>query len=817
MDTLMLDLRVALRALRRAPGFTLVAVLTLALGIGTNTAIFSVVNAVLLRPLAYANPQQLVALRGMSDVHGLIDLGSSAPEFGDYRRDVPALAEAAAVWPININLTGFGQPERIQAAVVSSNYTAVLGVTPVLGRTFTPADAGGRIGYVALISYDLWQRRFAGQRSVIGRSMRLDDDPITIVGVMPQGFRHPMERGASPMELWVPVDLDNPDPNFVNIRQFRMLEVIGRLKPGTTLGETQSQLDLLTAHLATQYPAAYPAALKWHATAIPLSERVVGDVRPALFVLLGGVGFVLLIACANVANLMLARATGRSREIAIRTALGSSRGRVIRQLLTESLLLSLGGGVLGLLVAVLGTRALGTLAALYLPRAREIGIDGAVLGFTACASILTGIVFGLVPAIQASRSDLQSVLKATGRGSSAGRSRMRAALVVAEVAVALVLVAGAGLLLRSFQRLVAVEPGFDPTRLLTMQVWLPWPNQPEKGRFFTPQQRLAFYDHLEQSVRQVPGVAQVAFASRLPFRGQATRPFTIEGKPLGADEPQPRAESRAVSPDYFETMRIPILRGNGLPRTGDSLSASTVVINRTMAEKYWPGENPVDRRIQLFGPQGPWFTIAGVVGDVRQIAPETPAREEMYISHRRSPGQEMSLVIRTVGDPMGASGAVLQAIHAVDAEQPVFGVMSMEQLQADASAPRRFSLLLLSLFATMALLLSAIGIYGVMAYNTTQRRQEIGIRMALGAVPKDVFGLVVGQGMKLVAAGLLIGIGGAWALSRVLQRQLYEVTARDPITYVGAAALLGLVAFAASYIPALRATRVHPTESMRSE
>ncbi len=819
VDTLLLDLRYALRGLLRAPGFALVAILTLALGIGANTAIFSVVDAVLLRPLAYADPQQLVALRGMVSVRGLVDVGSSAPEFKNFRDDVPALAGAAAVWPININFTGTGSPERLQAAVVSSNYASVLGVAPILGRDFTPADAGGKIGYVALISWDLWQRRFGGDSAVIGKVARLDDDPITIIGVMPRGFRHPLERGASPMELWAPIDLDNPDPTFVNNRRFRMLEVIGRLRPGVTTAQAQAQLDVLTSRLRVEYANEYPAAEGWHATAIPLAERVVGDVKPALVVLLGAVGFVLLIACVNVANLMLTRATGRGREIAIRTALGSSRSRLARQLLTESVLLALAGGALGLLVAAWGTSALGRLATLYLPRARDIGLNGAVLGFTALLSLVTGVVFGLLPAVQGSRSDLQAVLKDAGRGTSAGgaRARLRAGLVVVEVAVALILVAGAGLLLRSFQRLVAVEPGFDPSHTLTMQVWLSWPNEPEKGRFFTPQQRIGFYDRIQDAIRQVPGVEAVALTSRLPLRGTSGTRFTIEGRPQTADETPPRAEVRTVSLSYFGAMRISVLQGTGLREVADSQAASSVVINRTMADKYWPNENPMDRRIQLFGAQGPWFTIAGVVGDVRQVALETPAREEIYVSYRRNAGQEMSLIVRTAGDPEARTSAVLGAIHAVDPEQPVFGVMSMEQLLADAGAPRRFSLLLLSLFACIALLLSAIGIYGVMAYTTNQRRQEIGIRLALGALPRDVFGLVVGQGMRLVALGLAIGLTGAWALSRVLAKQLYQITTGDPLTYLSAALLLGIVALAANYLPAVRATRVDPMVSMRSE
>ena len=410
MNSLVQDIRFALRTLARTPGFTLVAALTLALGIGANTAIFSVVNAVLLRPLAYDEPGELVSLKGLVSVRGPVDVTSSAPEFINYRNDLPSMADAAAIWPISINLTGTGSPERIQAAVVSPNYTKVLGIEPLLGRTFTAEDDGGRIGYVVLISYDLWQRWYQGDSAAIGKIVRLDDDPMTIIGVMPRGFRHPLETGSSPMELWAPIDFANPDPNFVNNRRFRMLEVVGRLKPDVSLGKAQAELDVLTTRLKRDFPNDYPEAENWRAALTPLSERVTGNVKPALLILLGAVGFVLLIACVNVANLMLSRAAGRGRELAIRTALVSSRARLVRQLLTESVVLSLLGGALGLVIAVEGTSALSRLAALYLPRARDIGISGIVLGFTALVSVATGVAFGLLPAVQASRTDVHGGL-----------------------------------------------------------------------------------------------------------------------------------------------------------------------------------------------------------------------------------------------------------------------------------------------------------------------------------------------------------------------------------------------------------------------
>jgi putative ABC transport system permease protein len=819
MDTLWLDLRYALRSLARSPGFAAVAVLTLALGIGANTAIFSVVYSVLLRPLAYLEPERLVSLRAGFSGTGLEDVPSSQPEYQDYLREVSALEDLAAVYPINVNLTGLGEPQRIQAAVVSDNYFRLLGIKPALGRDFTSEDDGGRIGYVAIMSHDLWRQRFGGDRGIIGKTVRLDDDPMTIIGVMPNGFRHALESGASPMEVWSPIALDNPDTTFFNQRNARVWDLIGRLKKGRTVADASAELQVLTARLAERYPRNYPPGQGWHPVVAPLAEEVVGDIRPALLVLLGAVGFVLLICCANVANLLLARATARQREIAVRTALGGSRRRLVRQLLTESLVLAMMGGVLGLLLASWGASALGSMAALYLPRTGEIELSLPVLGFTAFLILLTGIGFGLVPALQAARPDLQSVLKDAARGASAGapRTRMRSALVVAEVATALMLLAGAGLLLRSFQRLMAVEHGFDPERLLTLQVWLPVPNDNATGRFFTQDQRRSFYDRALAAVQRVPGVRSAALTSQLPLRGRQGVSFTLEGRPVAADQPTPNAEFRLVSPNYFAVMGIPILRGAALPEVTDSLANGQVLINRTMADKYWPGEDPIGRRIRLFGPAGPWVSVAGIVGDVRQIGLAEPPREEMYVSYRATAGQEMSMVVRTADDPERLGAAVTSAIRGVDPEQPVFGVMSMERLIGNATAERRVSLLLLLLFAGIALLLSALGIYGVMAYTTSQRRHEIGIRLALGARAPDVLVLVVGQGMRLVAIGLVIGASGAWVLSRVLAGQLYGITRQDPLTYLSVAMLLGAVALLAIWLPARRATSVDPMLSLRSE
>jgi putative ABC transport system permease protein len=819
MDVFWRDLRFAARGLLRSPAFTAIAVLTLALGIGANTAIFSVVYSVLLRPLAYAEPERLISIRGSFSGTGAQDIPASQPEYHDYRDGVSALEDLAAVYPISINLTGLGDPQRIQAAVVSDNYFRLLGVRPALGRDFTPDDDQGQIGYVVIISHDLWRQRFGGDPGIIGKTVRLDDDPMTIIGIMPRGFRHVLESGASPMEVWAPIALDNPDPNFLNARGARVYDLIGRLDRGRTVEDARTELAALTARLREQYPQMYPATQGWHPVAQPLAEQVVGDVRPALLLLLGAVGFVLLIGCANVANLLLARATVREREIALRTALGSSRGRLVRQLLTESLLLAALGGGLGLLIAAWGSSALGRLVALYLPRAGEIELSLPVLGFTGFLIVLTGVVFGLIPALQASRADLQDVLKDSGRGSSAGapRTRMRAALVVAEVAIALMLLAGAGLMLRSFQRIMAVEYGFDPDRLLALQVWLPVPNDRSKGRYQTHVQRRGFYDRTLSAVQSVPGVRNAALVSQLPLRGQNDVRILIEGRSVAPDEPPTSAELRLVSPNYFETMGIPLLAGDGLSEVADSLSNGRIVVNRTMANKYWPGEDPIGRRVR-FGNEGPWTTVVGIVGDVRQIGLADPPKEEMYVSFRTASSQEMSMVVRTRDDdPERLAAAVTAAIRGVDPDQPVYGVMSMDRVIESASAERRVSMVLLLLFAGIALLLSALGIYGVMAYTTNQRRHEIGIRLALGAGGSDVLRMVVGQGMRLVLIGLVAGLLGAWLLSRALTSQLFEVSAQDPVTYLTVALLLGSVALVAIWLPAHRATRVDPMLSLRSE
>lgn len=816
LETLWRDCRYACRSLIRSPGFTSIAGLTLAFGIGANTAIFSVVNAVLLRPLGYRNPEQLVALTPTLTSQPNAFLQISAPEYQDFKRELKSFSSYAASWSIDLNVAGNGASERLQGALTSDGYFTTLEAKPMLGRPFTPADAGGRIGYVAIISYEFWQRRFGGAASAIGQQLRMDDDPITVVGVMPKGFRHPIENTGSRIDIWVPIDINSPDPQFVNGRGARVFDLVARLNPGTTIVQAQTDLDRVTAQIRSQFPDIYRAGQGWTVTAQPLAEKVVGNVRSALMVLLGAVGFVLLISCLNVANLTLARASAKEREVAIRTALGGTPRQLARQMLTESLLLAMLGGILGLVVASVGTMALSRLTVLYLPRAHEIGIDGVVLAFTGFLVLLTGLGFGLMPALGAARANLQSTLKQTGRGSSAGGKglRLRAILVVAEVAFALVLLAGAGLLIRSFTRLVAVDPGFNAGNLLTMQVWLSVQNKPEEGKYFTPAQKLSFYDRVRDQIQQVPGVRSMGFTSRLPLRGQQSISFEVEGQPVDPDQPRPNAERRIVSASYFPTMGIPIVQGQNFSELADSNAPLQVVVNQTLANRYWPNQDPVGRRVKL----GQNFaTIAGVAGDVHDVGLERPVRETMYLSYRVAVPQQIAIVVRTTSRPETLSQQLVAAVRSIDPEQPVFAISPMTQVIDDSTAERRFSLLLLSLFAAVALMLAGIGIYGVISHATEQRRQEIGIRRALGADAYNVFGLILKGGLQLVAIGLVLGLAGAWLLSQVLTSQLFGVGNHDLVTFMMVPAVLLGVSLLALYIPARRALKVHPMTALRSE
>jgi putative ABC transport system permease protein len=798
--------------LTRRPGFTVVAVLALALGIGANSAIFSVVNAVLLRPLPYDEPERLVMVWERRPRQNR-DAGPVSPaDFLDWQAQSQSFASMAAYWPTEFNLTGVGEPEQISSQLVTPAFFEVLKVKAALGRTLLPeADQpGGQ--HVVVLSHGLWQRRFGADPGVVGRALTLNDESFTVVGVMPQGFQYPdksTEMWTIPKQVLPETSLTGkPDPTLA--RSLHYLSVIARLREGVSVGQSQAEMEAIASRLEQQYPTENTGHT---ARVVSLHEQLVGDVRPALLVLLGAVGFVLLIACANVANLLLARAAARHKEMSIRTALGAGRLRLIRQMLTESGLLSCLGGACGLLLALWGVDLLVWLSPENLPRLGEIGLDARVVGFTFAVSVLTGLVFGLAPALQASRLDLVSSLKEGGRSSQEGfgRHRMRSLLIVLEVALALVLLVGAGLMLRSFQRIQQVDPGFNPNNVLALEISLPRSKYPRK------EQIRNFYNQVTERVSTLPGVESVAATWMLPLSGQdAGRGFDIEGYSPAPNE-RVNAAFSAVTPRYFRTMEIPVRAGREFTEQDGPTGQSVVIVNETLAQRYFPGGDALGKRIKLRGDDNPWLTIVGVASDVKHTELTAQPRMQMYLSSLQTPFPFMNVVVRTTVDPASLTAAVRQEVWAIDPAQPVASAETMQQLISNSVARARFNTLLLGVFSVVALLLAAIGLYGVMAYSVTQRTHEIGIRMALGAQGRDVLRLVLRQGMTLAFLGVLTGLAAAFALTRVMASLLYGVTATDPLTFAAVALVLSLVALLATIIPARRATKVDPMVALRYE
>jgi putative ABC transport system permease protein len=813
MGTLLKDIRYAARVLWKSPGFTAVAVIAVALGVGANTAIFSVVNAVLLKPLPYRDPGQLVLIYHN---YPKLDLKAtvSAPGYAYYRDNAKSFSDVAAFSSFSANLTGEGEPERLWGVQATANAFPMLGATPAQGRAFGPDE--NRVGndHVAVLSDAFWRRRFGGV-PVVGKNVMLNGEPYTVVGVMPPSFQLGREFGGQTPDLWVPITFtpEQLDPNTGLTTEY--LEVLARLRPGVTIRQAQAEMDSIAADLRHQYMPDMDAG-NWGLLLQPLDEFVVGKVRTALWILLGAVAFVLLIACANVANLMLARSAVRQKEIAVRTALGASRWRVVRQLLTESLLLSLTGGGLGLLLAMWGIDLLLKLNDNRLPRADEIGLDAHVLLFTLGVSLLTGVVFGLAPAFQTSSVNLHDTLKEGGRSGTAGvRRGVRSALVVVEVFSAVVLLVSAGLLIRSFVALEQVNPGFQPRGLLAMQVSLP-PN-----KYADQRARAAFDRQVLEQVRALPGVKGAATTTTLPMSGwNQSGSFDIEGRPAVPGQDSPHGSRWMASDDYFQTMQIPLLRGRYFDARDTADAPGVVIIDDAMARKYWPGEDPLGKRITFEGTQQQprWREVVGIVGHVKNEGLEGESRAQYYVPYaQRADSPNLFLVVRADGDPASLAPSVRGAIAGVDKDLPVFRVTTVERVVADSLAQRRFSMTLLAIFAALALLLAVVGLYGVMSYTVAQRTHEIGIRIALGAQSRDVLRMVVGQGMALVGGGLLLGLGVALALTRFMSSLLYGVSATDPWTYAGIALLLAAVALLASYVPARRAMKVDPMVALRYE
>ncbi len=800
IETFFQDLRYGFRSLRKKPGFTITAVIALALGIGANSAIFSVINGVLLRSLEYRNPEGIVMVWERSLRGGRSQNSVSPANFLEWKKQSVSFEQIAASWDTRANLTSGGEPEEIQVQRVSADFFAVLGVPLELGRSFVREEETFGAEPVVIIGHDLWQRRFAGNPAIVGQTVAIGGRNCTVVGVMPAGF-HFLNTQT---KAWLPLQLD---PTTDWRKSGRFLRSVARLKPGVALQQAQAELDAI----GKQLEAAYPDYNKgWGVNLVPIHEQIVGDIRPVLLILLAAVAFVLLIACANVANLLLSRAAARQKELALRAALGAGRMRLIRQMLTESVLLAFLGGLFGILLAFWGIRLLVAFAPDNIPRLHEIAIDPRVLAFTFAVSLLTGLVFGLIPALQSSRPDLNDALKEGARGSSGGHRVVRNIFVVAEMALALVLLIGAGLMLRSFSQLNQVKTGFDVDNVLTMRVQLP------SAKYGEPLQRADFFKRAEERLAALPGVKSVGAISYLPLTGVATSTsFNLASKPLPISE-SPGTEVRPITPGYFAAMGIPLLKGRAFDER-DGANSRVVIINETLARKFFPGQNPIGQQLIVSWKPQVTDEVIGVVGDIKETALEKEPNPAIYWPHSREPYPFMNFVIRAAIEPTALTAAAAREIHALDPDQPIADVRTLDAVVAKSIARPRFNALLLSIFAGVALVLASVGIYGVMNYSASQRTQEIGIRMALGAKPGDILRLVVGHGMKLTAAGIAIGLTASLALTRVISNLLFGVTATDLPTFLGVSALLTAVALLANYFPARRATRVNPVVALRYE
>ncbi len=819
IDTLLNDLRYALRTLRQRPGFTALTVLTLALGIGATSAIFSVVNGVLLRPLPYQDPD------GIKLIHTRLDNTPgrelSLPEYFDLREQSRAFTKVAAFANGSLTLTGSGAPERLEAGYVSADAFPLVGVAPARGRGFAADDDLPGRPPVVILSDGLWRRRFAADPGIIGRTLIFDDAPTTVVGIMPPGFQLPTHYTGTGMQLWTLLQLDPAIDR--SERGWHWLTVMGRLRPGGDVAGAARETASLGAAMLQRYPGEYDADFTMSFS--PAMEALVGNIRPVILVLMGAVGLLLLIACANVASLFLARAEARQREIAVRAALGARAGRIVRQLLTESGVLAIAGGLLGLLLAMWGVRALVAAAPPTLPRLETIGIDGRVLAFTVLVTLTTGILFGLAPALQSARPDLSGALTEGGRGGSASarRQRFRRGLVVSQIALALMLVAAAGLLIQSFARLRGVNPGFDPERLLSARVEL------SPVRYRTNEEIRSFYRRLVARLEAIPGVRSAAVVKALPMTQLELGDWSFVREGMYSLPVKPSewnlAYWQTMSPGYFETMRIPVLQGRGIGATDRIGSPGVAVINRTLARQVWPSGDALGQRILMGGgsTDSVWRTVVGVVGDVRHRGLDAEPRPEIYLPHAQFPAgtgtplRTLRIALRTEGEPTALAGALRAAVSELDADLPVVELQTMDEALGAWAAERRLTMTLVAGFALLALALGAVGVYGVMAHLVVQRTREIGIRIALGAMPREILGLVLSQGAWLAGLGIAAGLLGAMAATRLLTSLLFGVEPTDPATFVVTAAALALVAAVASILPALRAVRTDPVDALRAE
>jgi predicted permease len=823
MSTWTQDIRFALRSFTKNPWFTLVAVFSLAIGIGANTSIFSVANALLLRPLPYKNSDRLVILWNRSPGLGITQDWFSTAQYFDIKTSHHGFEQVAIAIGGTYNLTGQGEPERVGVIRVSSNLLPMLGARPALGRLLTPNEDLPGPPSTAVLTDGMWARRFGRDPHVIGKSITINGQTYEVVGILPQNFSLPQEvvpllYGTNQAEIFLPLPLAPAAAS--QVRDHEDYNIIGKLKPGVSVIQAQAEMDTITARLRREFPENYPPNGGLTFSIVPLLEQVVGNVRRSLWILLGSVGFVLLIACANVANLMLSRAVARQQEIAVRAALGATRWHIVRQLLTESVLLSLCGGVLGILLCLLTMQWIHFFGTQSIPRLQDVGIDGRVLLFTLLLSVSSGILFGLVPAFRVSRLDLNSTLKDASRGSAGtsavwGRgNNLRRLLVMAELALSVVLLIGAALLIRSFSRLQDVSPGFNPQGVLTFDLTM-------TGRKYSDEQTiLNTYRQLWERLEQSPGVIAAGGVTSLPLsEAFAWTPITVEGRTPLPGEKFLNADERIVSSHYFEAMQIPLRRGRFFNQQDDMAKPIAVIVDEYMAEQLWPGQDPIGKRIHIveLPSNDPWQTVVGVVGRVKQDSLDSNPRIAFYLAHTQFPTRALTVALRGRTDPAAMLSTTKSELHDLDPDLPMYRVRTMEQQLNESLARRRFFTLLLGVFACIALILATIGVYGVMAYLVNQGNRELGIRIALGASRRNIVSLVVRQGMALAFSGVTIGLVAAFLLTRLIRSLLFGVEATDPITFVGISLLLATIALLASYLPAQRASRIEPLVSLRSE
>jgi predicted permease len=811
LEILLQDVRYGLRSLKRNPGYAFAAILTLALGIGANTAIFSVVHGVLLQSLPYGGGDRLVRVRVDAPGAGMDDGRFSPPEMEDLRQRTHSFADVVEYHSMWFVLLGRQEPERVQTGVVSASFFDLLGVKPILGRSFLPGEDKKGAEAVLLLSHDYWMRAFGGDPSVVGKVFRMNDRPHTVVGILPPIPGYPEDN-----DVWMPISACpfRSDPMMETDRDGGMLRAFARLKPGATLEDARADLAGVSGKLAADYPGSYPKSIRMAISPVALTEELTRAARPTFLMLFGTVGLVLLLACANVANLMLARLTRREKELALRAALGAGRGRLARQLMTETVLLSLAGGAFGLVFAAAGQRLLVRFAERFTPRAAEIGLSVPVLLFSLGVSLLVGIGLGLIPSLGRRRSLTAAIQEGQERTTAGpGRLRARNVLIVAQVAISFVLLAGAGLMLRTLWKLSQVDPGFRTERVLTARLDLNF------SRYQSDVEQRAFHDALLEKLQAEPGILSVSLAGSFPLneRGPSNGRFRMEGKTV-APEALPRADFQRVSADYFQTIGVPVLRGRGLEKADRAEAPLVAVINQAMARRFWPSEDPVGRRIGVDGAKPGevrWLTVVGVTGDVRQYGLARPPVEQVFVTMSQFPGLSTTCLVRTAIEPARVERVVRAAVHAIGPEQPVDHFRTLADVHAGALAAPRLTAILLAAFAGLALFITATGIAGVIAFSVGQRRQEFGIRMALGALPSSVRKMVLGQGMRPVLVGLLLGGGGAFLLSRLWASLLFEISPSDPPTYVVVAVVLAGVAAAACFVPARRATAMDPMVALR--